>query len=210
MLSVLAHQFCHCRAGLSRSAESGYPRALAEPYWQRRQSVSESLPRSSDTSAPFLQSMVEFSTVGAQCSMPSCRQQDFLPFTCDCCKAKFCLEHRSYAAHNCSAALSKDMRAFVCPLCDTGVKVVASENINQTFDRHLVSGECERKLQREAAAKAKRRTCPCKGCKELMTISNRSTCSKCRIDTCLRHRLPESHDCSKLKAQEERRAKDRE
>ncbi|XP_028392304.1 AN1-type zinc finger protein 1-like [Dendronephthya gigantea] len=39
--------------------------------------------------------------VGKQCSVSSCKQLDFLPFTCNDCSAIFCLEHRSTTSHNC-------------------------------------------------------------------------------------------------------------
>ncbi|XP_031567224.1 AN1-type zinc finger protein 1-like [Actinia tenebrosa] len=45
--------------------------------------------------------MAEFPQLGDQCQMASCKQLDFLPFTCSSCNGIFCKEHRSRLAHGC-------------------------------------------------------------------------------------------------------------
>uniref|UniRef100_A0A8C4QHY0 Zinc finger, AN1-type domain 1 n=1 Tax=Eptatretus burgeri TaxID=7764 RepID=A0A8C4QHY0_EPTBU len=40
--------------------------------------------------------------VGRQCSLSSCKQLDFLPFTCDYCGHVFCLAHRKKDDHGCA------------------------------------------------------------------------------------------------------------
>ncbi len=32
--------------------------------------------------------MSEFTQIGKHCAAENCNQQDFLPFTCDCCQSK--------------------------------------------------------------------------------------------------------------------------
>lgn len=44
--------------------------------------------------------MTEFYNLGAHCY--KCKTKDFLPFKCDLCNHVFCLEHRTYEAHNCT------------------------------------------------------------------------------------------------------------
>lgn len=56
-------------------------------------------------------------SIGQHCSVDTCQQLDFLPFKCDCCSKVYCLEHRTYAAHQCPAAGTKECTVFVCPLC---------------------------------------------------------------------------------------------
>jgi hypothetical protein len=43
---------------------------------------------------------MEFTHIGAQCAF--CRQQDFLPFTCEHCSEKFCKEHSHVTSHQCT------------------------------------------------------------------------------------------------------------
>ena len=44
---------------------------------------------------------MEFSDLGARCSMKECNQQDYLPFKCNLCNKFYCLNHKSYDQHNC-------------------------------------------------------------------------------------------------------------
>eukprot|EP00392_Amoebophrya_sp_AT5.2_P015774 g15990.t1 len=61
------------------------------------------------------------------CSFPGCNKVDFLPFKCDACSRLYCLEHRSYQAHACPEAKSKDFTVVICPDCKKGLRVPASE-----------------------------------------------------------------------------------
>ena len=38
---------------------------------------------------------------GCSCDFTGCRTRDFLPFVCDLCKQRFCIDHRSRFTHNC-------------------------------------------------------------------------------------------------------------
>ncbi|XP_070575815.1 AN1-type zinc finger protein 1-like [Ptychodera flava] len=40
--------------------------------------------------------------VGKHCSVNTCKQLDFLPFTCNGCSRIFCLEHHSLGSHSCT------------------------------------------------------------------------------------------------------------
>jgi len=42
--------------------------------------------------------------VGTHCQLMSCNRLDYLPWTCDRCKLKFCEDHRSPDSHLCAAA----------------------------------------------------------------------------------------------------------
>eukprot|EP00051_Salpingoeca_urceolata_P008533 m.106827 g.106827 ORF g.106827 m.106827 type:complete len:271 (-) comp15804_c0_seq1:136-948(-) len=47
---------------------------------------------------------MELPHLGAQCSMPSCKQLDFLPVKCSACQKSFCAKHGSRTSHGCSAS----------------------------------------------------------------------------------------------------------
>ncbi len=60
--------------------------------------------------------------IGRHCAVETCMQLDFLPFSCDCCSRTFCLDHRSYAAHDCPDAKNKETEVIVCPVCAKGAR----------------------------------------------------------------------------------------
>jgi hypothetical protein len=134
---------------------------------------------------------MEQDAVGAHCSLPDCRQRDFLPWECDCCKQLYCLDHRSYVAHACVASGVKDHRAVLCPLCAQAIHFVEGEDINKQFERHCAT-DCTPGLRAERVQKKR---CPVPGCREKLTASNKSACSKCRVEHCLGHRHADSHSC---------------
>ncbi len=78
--------------------------------------------------------------LGEHCSVGSCRQIDFLPFTCDCCKRVFCLEHRTYEAHSCPSAGSRATTLIVCPLCAKAVHLTPGQDPNVAFEAHQRAG----------------------------------------------------------------------
>nr|GMD84441.1 zinc finger AN1 and C2H2 domain-containing stress-associated protein 16-like [Ipomoea batatas]GME15057.1 zinc finger AN1 and C2H2 domain-containing stress-associated protein 16-like [Ipomoea batatas] len=77
-----------------------------------------------------------FPNLGKHCSVDDCRQIDFLPFTCDCCHKVFCLEHRSYARHQCPKGNKHDVTVVICPLCAKGVRLIPDEDPNITWQSH--------------------------------------------------------------------------
>ena len=92
--------------------------------------------------------MTEFGDLGARCDAKDCALQDFLPFTCDACHKVFCLEHRVYETHSCPVGRStKDVRVFLCPICNTSIKIKPGEDINLTWARHEQT-ECAARKQR--------------------------------------------------------------
>lgn len=109
-----------------------------------------------------------------------------MPFTCDLCKADFCLQHRTYAAHNCPKAAGADCRVIVCPLCKKGVRIVPDEDLAVTYERHRASKDCEKKVVRK---------CPAKGCRETLGLVNTFHCTRCDQDVCMKHRFEEDHPC---------------
>ncbi|CAD7935061.1 unnamed protein product [Amoebophrya sp. A120] len=128
-----------------------------------------------------------------QCSVPSCNKVDFLPFKCDACNQLYCLEHRSYAAHNCTAASSKDFTIVVCPDCKKGLRVAASErNLEGILEKHKKT-ECPGAPKKQAK---------CAVCKTKLNLTNRYECPKCGKLVCLKHRFEEEHDCISLQDQQ--------
>jgi len=138
--------------------------------------------------------MADFTDVGKHCSDPYCNQCDFLPFTCDCCKKVFCLDHFRYKDHNCSAAANKDQRVAVCPLCKQSFALVGAdineENVSSLWEGHLSS--C-------TGSKTKPR-CAANSCKEKLTDLNTYACPQCRSKVCMKHRYEDDHQCKERKA----------
>mmetsp|Transcript_1547 Transcript_1547/g.2045 ORF Transcript_1547/g.2045 Transcript_1547/m.2045 type:complete len:160 (+) Transcript_1547:88-567(+) len=136
---------------------------------------------------------MEFGTIGKHCADPSCKQLDFLPFTCDGCQKVFCLDHRTYKDHKCPNANFKDTKVTTCPLCEQPVNILKSQNPDQVMDEHIRNG-CK-PIQKERIMKNK---CSVKKCKqsELIPIQ----CKDCRQQFCVRHRNAFDHECPALKA----------
>lgn len=138
--------------------------------------------------------MAVLSDTGTHCAVETCRQHDFLPFTCDRCHLAFCLEHFRYADHACSKAAGMDNRALVCPLCEKGIRMVPGEDPSITWEQHVQEG-C---ASGSGGGTAQRR-CPVRGCREALTASGSLRCGTCGWRVCLRHRFEDAHDCGKLK-----------
>lgn len=133
-----------------------------------------------------------FPNLGKHCSVDDCRQIDFLPFTCDCCKQVFCLDHRSYGRHQCPKANKKDVTVVICPLCAKGVRLIPEEDPNITWESH-VNIECDPSNYEQAT---KKRKCPVPRCREMLTFSNTIKCRDCTLDHCLKHRFGTDHNCT--------------
>ncbi|CAI5464904.1 unnamed protein product [Closterium sp. Yama58-4] len=115
---------------------------------------------------------------------------DFLPFKCDACHQPFCLEHRSYGAHECPDVHVKDVTVTVCPKCSSSFRTSRFEDAERALARHMGGSDCQ-------AASAERRTkCPVRGCRQRLTTSNRAKCRSCAKDHCLQHRLASDHHCA--------------
>ncbi|KAK2419762.1 hypothetical protein P8452_50142 [Trifolium repens] len=133
-----------------------------------------------------------FPDLGKHCQHLDCHQLDFLPFTCDGCKQVFCVEHRSYKAHECPKHDHNSRKVVVCEECSMSMEITnnTGENEETILKMHRTSGKCD-------PSKKKKPTCPVKRCKEILTFSNTSTCKTCHIKVCLKHRFAADHACSK-------------
>lgn len=135
---------------------------------------------------------MEFEDLGAHCQHDGCNQRDFLPFKCDTCSKSLCLLHRSYVAHECHGSKMKDMTSIDCPICGKGVKFDRSQDANRVWDSHYLN-DCTQ----QAPTHTKKEVIRCfkPGCNTVLGPSNKFTCSKCHMNVCLSHRIPEEHNC---------------
>lgn len=132
---------------------------------------------------------LEHTNLGNHCEVSDCKQRDFLPFTCDVCHKKLCLAHRTYAAHACNGAATKDMTSIDCPMCGISVKFPKSEDPDTIWNTHYVSN-CTQKMKKKVEVH-----CYEKSCQILLGPSNDYVCAKCKQHVCLTHRVPEEHHC---------------
>ncbi|KAH9187616.1 hypothetical protein AeNC1_010412 [Aphanomyces euteiches] len=130
--------------------------------------------------------------IGEHCAKPGCNQKDFLPFSCDCCSGVFCLEHRTYTAHACPNAGSKDSRAITCPLCRATISLTNDQDVNLVFDQHTRTNCNPDQYNEKKKAKAR---CEAESCREILTASNTMQCQTCRKKVCLKHRFESDHQC---------------
>ena len=119
--------------------------------------------------------------IGAHCQMPYCRQLDFLPFRCESCRGKYCLEHRTESAHSCknagSWARAKHEREFGKQNTSTSSSTTTKPNI-LTHESQCYHSQCKTLIN--------------------TPLVPGIHCSNCRHDFCLQHRLYEDHDCATL------------
>jgi predicted nucleic acid binding AN1-type Zn finger protein len=135
--------------------------------------------------------------IGAHCSQPGCGQVDFLPFKCDCCSHVFCLEHRTYLAHNCKLAGGKDTQVIVCPICAKSIKLAGDEDVHEAFEAHSRTS-CDPSKYKTANNKPK---CPVAGCRERLRDVNTYQCKICGLSVCLAHRFESDHACKGARLQ---------
>ncbi|KAI8803491.1 hypothetical protein BJ742DRAFT_828511 [Cladochytrium replicatum] len=129
--------------------------------------------------------------VGEHCAVASCRQLDFLPYTCNFCRGVYCHEHFKVAAHTCASA-PQDARAIVCPVCQQVVPVARGEDPNYKVNDHISQG-CKNPGT-TASAPAYTHLCSYKGCKTREVV--KINCSRCGKSYCIRHRLESNHACT--------------
>lgn len=106
---------------------------------------------------------------------------DFLPFECDRCGGKYCLNHRSYAAHECPEATKGDREVIQCPLCLGSIELIDGEDPNVTFERHSAT-DCEPEAYQE---KKKKKKLKCAQCNERLNLTNKTVCQTCGSNLCL-------------------------
>lgn len=175
-------------------------------------------------SKPARRLSADLLSLGTHCALPDCYQIDFLPFNCDCCNRIFCLAHRTYAAHSCPTAGSKDCSIIVCPICAKAVRLGTGQDPNLAFEEHTLQvcfahllaspaapeelQSCQRCTVRTQGpfnpqdcdpdnyAKVHKKTrCPVPGCKERLTSTNTFACKACHSEVCLKHRFDKDHRC---------------
>ncbi|KAF2307917.1 hypothetical protein GH714_033338 [Hevea brasiliensis] len=148
----------------------------------------------------------QFPDLGKHCTKEDCKQIDFLPFTCDRCRQVPILSlSRLFISdgfwyfvwsteailHSCPKADGKDVTVVICPLCAKGVRLNPDEDPNISWETH-VNTECDPSNYEKVT---KKRKCPVRGCREVLTFSNTIKCRDCTIDHCLKHRFGPDHDC---------------
>ncbi|KAF2805536.1 uncharacterized protein BDZ99DRAFT_480246 [Mytilinidion resinicola] len=114
--------------------------------------------------------------IGAHCQMAYCHQLDFLPFRCESCKGTFCLDHRTETAHSC-----KNEGAWARARREAELKKSSS---TPPMRSSLLTPQ----------------PCASSSCKEKINtpLKEGIHCTTCRRYYCVKHRLPEDHDCKNL------------
>jgi AN1-type zinc finger protein 1 len=123
-------------------------------------------------------SVGDVEAIGAHCEMEYCRQLDFLPFRCESCHGKFCLDHRTESSHKCS-------KAGAWAKARAARNATSSSTSNLTPKPHILNHEQQ---------------CSHPQCKTLIDtpLTPGIHCQTCNRRYCLKHRMQEDHDCSKL------------
>ena len=117
--------------------------------------------------------------IGAHCQMPYCGMLDFLPFRCESCHGKFCLDHRSETAHNCAKA-GAWARARAGQTSST-----ATSSSTKSSKPNILNHE---------------KQCADPSCKTLIetALTPGVHCETCIRKYCLKHRMREDHNCANL------------
>ncbi|KAI9710311.1 MAG: hypothetical protein M1820_002806 [Bogoriella megaspora] len=120
-------------------------------------------------------SAADVDAIGAHCEMPFCRQLDFLPFRCESCKGKFCLDHRTESSHS-------------CPKAGDWARQRREQSRSST-----PSAPKPTILNHE-------QQCSNPSCKTLINtpLTQGIHCPNCNRQYCLKHRMREDHDCANL------------
>ena len=126
---------------------------------------------------------------GTHCSLESCFQLDFLPFTCTGCKSIYCQNHRFPDSHNCPSWSVLDKTMIFCRKCGS---LIFSKDIadSELLSKHLDSN-CTLYVYESIKTAG---ICSFKDCvnKCWMIID----CRLCKSLYCIGHRHPKDHDCN--------------
>lgn len=143
--------------------------------------------------------MAHFSDKGAHCEAEYCHKLDFLPFKCEFCGHLYCVEHFRPRDHACTSPGEKALNklAAICPLCDSVLKYTEADDLEGVMSEHQKTELCLYKREHKDAPRPR---CPVKGCREILTFSNRLECKKCGNMVCLKHRAPQDHVCERKKS----------
>ncbi|BGP51779.1 hypothetical protein JCM10450v2_007735 [Rhodotorula kratochvilovae] len=140
----------------------------------------------------------EFLDIGRHCSEDSCRQLDFLPFSCPSCHLPFCQEHwRPPSGHKCTSydPLLADNRIPSCQLCSTPISFPPGTDPNGPMDAHL-SFACPVLHPHLASSSARAKSvneCAAPRCRDKMVVPIQ--CNACRGKFCPKHRFASDHAC---------------
>ncbi|KAG9191743.1 hypothetical protein G6011_10477 [Alternaria panax] len=117
----------------------------------------------------------DLEAIGAHCQMEYCNVLDFLPFRCESCHGKFCLDHRTEYAHK-------------CPKEGEWARQRAKNNQDSSSStpKPTVFNHDQQ--------------CADPSCKTLIDTARAQGvhCTRCNRRYCLKHRFEEDHDCKNL------------
>jgi predicted nucleic acid binding AN1-type Zn finger protein len=130
---------------------------------------------------------MEFVELGKFCSLPTCRQKDFLPFTCPACGIVTCREHSSYDNHSCPKR--PDATVVKCTSCSQFIPIKLGQSPEVQIKLHLDRG-CAKNSIRSS------KKCTVKNCRSKPLAGQIIQCTKCHHKVCLRHRFPDDHQCT--------------
>lgn len=135
-----------------------------------------------------------FPIVGGRCSLDTCNEHDYLPFTCRYCGQSFCQKHAEPRAHMCEEIPdTRGVLAAVCPVCEATVRWISAESSSeQAMEEHKSSCRGKTTTTKEF--------CPVEGCKQVLKLSNAFTCPKCHVRVCMTHRYEDAHPCGRGKS----------
>ncbi|KAF2824098.1 AN1 zinc finger protein-like protein [Ophiobolus disseminans] len=112
--------------------------------------------------------------VGAHCQMEYCHVLDFLPFRCESCRGTYCLDHRTEHAHKCAKA--------------------------GDWARQRAARNASSSLPPKPSLYNHEQQCYDSSCKTLINTPRMpaNQCTTCNHSYCLKHRMPEDHDCKNV------------
>ncbi|KAL8731545.1 MAG: hypothetical protein Q9181_004266 [Wetmoreana brouardii] len=128
----------------------------------------------------FTQMDKEMLSIGGTCQFLTCDSYDFLPFRCESCHGRFCQDHRTEAGHKCAHAGEWAARLLQQQANKTPSSSISSLSQKPTL---LTATQCSSPQ-----------------CKTFIDTLNSVgvVCSTCNRKYCLKHRIPEDHECSKI------------
>lgn len=135
--------------------------------------------------------MAQFSDIGSNCFLKTCKERDFLPFECEYCKEKFCLTHRTPESHECQVGVRLQQRVSTtkCPKCSKVLRVPPLGNPESVLFDHSLN-KCHPEVDSLI--------CAALNCRIQIKPSNSITCSTCRKKVCLKHRYEDAHQCRSI------------
>ncbi|RHZ89417.1 hypothetical protein Glove_14g45 [Diversispora epigaea] len=154
---------------------------------------------------------MEFFGIGKNCSLEGCKQLDFLPFLCACCKLKFCLDHRYPTSHNCLQWRENEKNISLCPKCSSMLLIsseISSEEAKEKIVEEHLNSNCSLYLLSSMPSTTRKKCLIQKDCNNNNNIH--VVCDGCGEIFCLKHRYPSIHECPSLNVHAETKAKRRE